>query len=180
VSKNLVKNLKNNFNHSHIRFMYTCFMYIIFDFYLFQDPVSTSGLDLCWHPPYTSGSEIIGYQVQQSRMSIDPNDDLTDFNTVTGWTNIHIGQPALNPIFDSNLDPKDSDLDPNIDEESSVNNVVFEDVDLVKECRCHVPYLVCGTDYVFRVRCVNLVGWSPWTNSSCTYRTGKCLPFLNK
>ena len=40
-----------------------------------------------------------------------------------------------------------------------------DQIPLFPHCQAHVPRLVCGTSYVFRIRVCNGVGWSDWTSS---------------
>ena len=47
-------------------------------------------LKVSWIQPMTCGSKIWGYQLQQCRMSVDPNDSITSLNDVTGWTNVPV------------------------------------------------------------------------------------------
>mgnify|MGYP001250768683 CR=1 FL=1 len=210
------------------------------DLIIIED-VSTSGFDLKWIPPYTSGSSILGYQIQQNRQSIDPNDEITLLDDVTGWHDVAIGAPAMEPIFgDDGLTeqemydqehgvvqeelaektqknetdtsrpstrastrssrpntrgslnsagsmgsvssvrsnkPNDSDLLSSDEEEDDELILTKKDgIELVVTTTTHVPFLVCGTQYIFRMRCCNSVGWSPWTESSPIYTTAAIEP----
>ena len=208
------------------------------------EEVSTSGLDVSWIQPMTCGSKLWGYQLQQCRMSIDPNDSITMLHNVTGWKNVPVpvldwkfveydkygmpvvvekekegsgsrissrpgskrgSRPSSRGSRDSQSsrgsDKEEGEVVEVVEGEKGLKKslgVVVEITEEMKEemeitekdgivlhkerllhvpsCFAHVPHLICGTNYIFRVRACNAVGWSPWTNISKTIRTASIEP----
>ena len=97
-----------------------------------------------WKAPLTNGAPIDAYEVEQIQLSIDPNDHDRKLEDITGWKSVATIYRIGN-LFSGPLDTP------------ALNYAAKK--------------LEPGTEYKYRVRCRNWVGWSPLTDSSSTLIT---------
>jgi|EP00505_MAST-04D_sp_SCG-Rhode-Island_P000336 hypothetical protein len=110
---------------------------------------TSESITIEWKAPITNGAPIDAYEVEHIQLSIDPNDRDRTLADVTGWK-------VLRTLWRmGNLFSGPLDLPP-----MTLTSTELEP----------------GTEYKYRVRCRNHVGWSPFTDCTEILRTKPIAP----
>ena len=144
--------------------------------------VAKNGLYLNWHPPaYTNGSKISLYQIELR--SAIPGEDLNDDGTLKTLAQMRIPDKSMHTTLvdlddDESVESVGSTQGPSptkfvlTDEES-------EDADrryrVMLHRKIHRRHRFCigleqDRPYVFRIRCLNEIGWSLWSDYTDPYK----------